>query len=125
VHLADHQENTEITAVLLFGLSGKNAHPCATECILCVTCASLIPVIVYTGYPDGELMRQAMGSSPFTLLAKPCPSKQFVETVRRICHPNQTRFLKKNVKANPAPAPPSGRNHVTSEGPVRQHQLTS
>jgi signal transduction histidine kinase/CheY-like chemotaxis protein len=63
----------------------------------------LIPVIVYTGYPDGDLMRQAMEFSPFTLLTKPCPLKQFVETVRRMCHPNQTRFLKKNAKASQAP----------------------
>jgi DNA-binding NtrC family response regulator len=63
----------------------------------------LIPVIVHTGYPDGELMRQAMESSPFTLLAKPCPPKKFVETVRRICRTNETRFLKKNDKASRAP----------------------
>jgi DNA-binding NtrC family response regulator len=48
-----------------------------------------IPVIVHTGYPDGDLMQRALESSPFTLLAKPCPPKRFVETVRRICHQNQ------------------------------------
>jgi hypothetical protein len=31
-------------------------------------------------------MKRALESSPFTLLAKPCPPKLFVETVRRICH---------------------------------------
>jgi signal transduction histidine kinase/ActR/RegA family two-component response regulator len=45
-----------------------------------------IPVIVHTGYPDGDLMQRAMESSPFTLLAKPCLPKRFVETVRRISH---------------------------------------
>ena len=45
-----------------------------------------IPVIVHTGYPDGDLMERALESPPFTLLAKPCPPKRFVETVRRICH---------------------------------------
>ncbi|HEY2952931.1 MAG TPA: response regulator, partial [Verrucomicrobiae bacterium] len=64
----------------------------------------LIPVIVYTGYPDGDLMRQAMEFSPFTLLAKPCPPKRFVETVRRVCHTYETRFVKKSPKAGPAPA---------------------
>jgi hypothetical protein len=31
-------------------------------------------------------MKRALESSPFTLLAKPCPPELFVETVRRICH---------------------------------------
>jgi CheY-like chemotaxis protein len=48
-----------------------------------------IPVIVHTGYPDGDLMQRALESSPFTLLAKPCPPKRFVETVRRICNDNE------------------------------------
>jgi len=48
-----------------------------------------IPVIVHTGYPDGELMQRALESSPFTLLAKPCSPKRFVETVRRICDDNK------------------------------------
>jgi PAS domain S-box-containing protein len=85
----------------------------------------LIPVIVYTGYPDGVLMRQAMESSPFTLLAKSCPPKRFVETVRRMCHTHETRFLKKNAKASQSPVAQSVRNYFTSEGPVRHHQLNS
>jgi CheY-like chemotaxis protein len=48
-----------------------------------------IPVIVHTGYPDGDLMQRALEFSPFTLLAKPCLPKRFVETVRRISHENQ------------------------------------
>jgi signal transduction histidine kinase len=59
-------------------------------------------VIVYTGYPDGDLIRQAMESSPLILLAKPCPPKRFVETVRRICHTSDTRFLKKPACGSPA-----------------------
>jgi DNA-binding NtrC family response regulator len=58
-----------------------------------------IPVIVYTGYPDSDLMRQAMESSPFTLLVKPCPPKRFVETIRRMCHTHETQFLKKSARA--------------------------
>jgi len=57
-----------------------------------------IPVIVYTGYPDGDLMQKAMESSPFTLLAKPCPPNRFVETVRRMCRAHETQFLKRNAK---------------------------
>jgi PAS domain S-box-containing protein len=56
----------------------------------------LLPVIVYTGYPDGDLMQQAMESSPFTMLAKPCPPKRFVETVRRICHGHELLPKEKN-----------------------------
>jgi DNA-binding NtrC family response regulator len=48
-----------------------------------------IPVIVHTGYPDGDLMQRALESSPFTLLAKPCAPKRFIETVRRICHDHE------------------------------------
>src|ERR1051325_11551271 len=59
-----------------------------------------IPVIVYTGYPDSVLMGRVMEFSPFTLLAKPCPPKRFVETVRRMCHTGGTRFLKKCSKVS-------------------------
>jgi PAS domain S-box-containing protein len=48
-----------------------------------------IPIIVHTGYPTGDLMQRALESSPFTLLAKPCPPKRFIETLRRICYENQ------------------------------------
>ena len=48
-----------------------------------------IPVIVHTGYPEGDLMQRALESSPFTLLAKPCPPQRFVEVVRRICDENK------------------------------------
>jgi DNA-binding NtrC family response regulator len=63
----------------------------------------LIPVIVYTGYPDSDLLRQAMEFSPITLLVKPCPTKRFVETVRRLCHPKETGFLNQSAKAHRAP----------------------
>jgi CheY-like chemotaxis protein len=85
----------------------------------------LIPLIVYTGSPDGDLMRQAMKYSPFTLLAKPCPPKQFVETIRRMCHTPETRFVKKNDKAGQPPAAPGARNRFTSNGPARHHSLNS
>jgi CheY-like chemotaxis protein/two-component sensor histidine kinase len=85
----------------------------------------LVPVLVYTGYPDGDLMRLAMESSPFTFLAKPCPPKQFVETVRRMCHTPETRLVVKNGKGGPAPAAQSARNHFTSEDPAPHPQLNS
>ena len=40
-----------------------------------------LPVIVVTGYPDGDLMAEALCYGPFTLLAKPIDREQFVRTV--------------------------------------------
>jgi CheY-like chemotaxis protein len=66
----------------------------------------LIPVILYTAYPDGDLIAQAMESSPFTLLTKPCSLKRFVATARRLCHTDDTDFLVKSAKSGrPLPAP--------------------
>jgi len=41
-----------------------------------------IPAIVTTGYPDGELMSEALESAPFTLLAKPVPIRTLVTVIR-------------------------------------------
>jgi PAS domain S-box-containing protein len=68
-----------------------------------------IPVIVHTGYPDGDLMQRALESSPFILLAKPCPPKQFVETVRRICHDNQPLASYRQGSAPKTVSPTSAR----------------
>lgn len=40
-----------------------------------------VPVIVHTGYPDGELMERALQYAPFTVLTKPCPEAQLVQTI--------------------------------------------
>ena len=45
-----------------------------------------------------DLLQKAMESSPFTLLAKPCPPQRFIETVRRMCRAQETQFLKQNTK---------------------------
>jgi signal transduction histidine kinase len=44
----------------------------------------LLPVIVHTGYPDGQMMIQALEFSPFTLLAKPSDVKKLLATVHGI-----------------------------------------
>src|SRR5262249_37216460 len=44
----------------------------------------LLPVIILTGFPDNEHMKRAMDFSPFTLLAKPCPTEQLVQTIRSL-----------------------------------------
>ncbi len=46
-----------------------------------------IPIIIFTGYPDGYLMSRALEYSPFTMLVKPCESSRFLETVRNVARP--------------------------------------
>jgi PAS domain S-box-containing protein len=41
-----------------------------------------LPVILHTGHVDGPLLNRALEWSPFTILAKPCPMEQLVQTVR-------------------------------------------
>jgi DNA-binding NtrC family response regulator len=55
-----------------------------------------VPVIVHTGYPDSELMMHALESSPFTVLAKPCPEQQLVETVRMVKRQSDTFAWREN-----------------------------
>lgn len=40
-----------------------------------------VPVIVTTGYPDGELMAEAIKYGPITLIAKPIDKRQLIEAV--------------------------------------------
>ena len=42
-----------------------------------------LPVIVATGYPDGDLMVEALRHGPFTLLAKPIESFRDGKAVKR------------------------------------------
>lgn len=42
------------------------------------------PVIILTGYPDGELMARALEFSPVTLVAKPARLDKIVEAVRSV-----------------------------------------
>ena len=39
-----------------------------------------VPVVIFTGYPDSELMEQALRYSPVTILAKPASTEQILET---------------------------------------------
>jgi CheY-like chemotaxis protein len=55
-----------------------------------------IPVIVYTGYPDSDVMNRALESSPFTLLSKPCSLSQLAETVRRVKAQHDTSLFKRD-----------------------------
>ncbi len=55
-----------------------------------------VPVIVHTGFAEGELMQQALESSPFTLLAKPSRPQQILETVRKVERADDTTIWKRN-----------------------------
>jgi PAS domain S-box-containing protein len=43
-----------------------------------------VPVIIHTGLSDGEVMKDALLYSPFTLLAKPSSPEQILETIRKV-----------------------------------------
>jgi two-component system, sensor histidine kinase and response regulator len=55
-----------------------------------------VPVIVHTGHAEGELIDQVLTSSPFTLLAKPCPPKRVLEVIRKVERGMDTAMWKKN-----------------------------
>jgi PAS domain S-box-containing protein len=55
-----------------------------------------IPVIVHTAFANGELMKQALTSSPFTLLAKPCTPDQILQTVRKVQRSGDTDLWRKS-----------------------------
>jgi PAS domain S-box-containing protein len=43
-----------------------------------------IPVIIHTSYPEGDVMNRALKGAPFTVLAKPAPAEQILNTVRNL-----------------------------------------
>lgn len=55
-----------------------------------------IPVLVLTGFPDGELMNRALECGPFTLLAKTCKPDELVATIQRLKKQEETSFWKMN-----------------------------
>lgn len=55
-----------------------------------------VPVIVHTGYADGQLINRAMAFSPFTLVAKPCLPDMLVEAIRKVQRAADTAMWKKN-----------------------------
>lgn len=46
-----------------------------------------LPVVIVTGYPDSELMHQAMHYAPLMVLAKPVEKKLLERTVRTVIGP--------------------------------------
>jgi signal transduction histidine kinase len=55
-----------------------------------------VPVIVFTGHTDGQLLSRAMAFSPFTLVAKPCPADTLLEAIRKVERSADTAIWKKN-----------------------------
>ena len=55
-----------------------------------------VPVIIYTGYAESDLVKQALAFSPFTLLAKPCPPAQLLETLHKVQRAGDTATWKRN-----------------------------
>ena len=43
-----------------------------------------VPVIVITGFPDGELMERALSHGPVTLVSKPATPSQILDAVKGI-----------------------------------------
>jgi two-component system OmpR family response regulator len=43
-----------------------------------------LPLLLYTGHPDSELMTQAMELTPLTLLTKTCTKEKLFEAVRAL-----------------------------------------
>jgi DNA-binding NtrC family response regulator len=57
---------------------------------------SSVSVIVHTAFSNGEIMRQAMEFSPFTLLSKPNTPHQLHETVRNTLRSMDTCIFNRN-----------------------------
>jgi CheY-like chemotaxis protein len=48
-----------------------------------------IPVVLHTGYPEGDLMKRALKGAPFTVVAKPASPEQMLNTVRLLARWNR------------------------------------
>ena len=56
-----------------------------------------LPVIIHTGYPDSELMAEALESAPFTILTKPSPGEKIIEAVRAAIYINRQKSVEKSA----------------------------
>lgn len=67
-----------------------------------------LPVVLHTGHVDGPLLNRALGWAPFTVLSKPCPMDQLVQTMRDL---DRRRSGDTEHKINPGPpvAPAAGK----------------
>ncbi len=63
-----------------------------------------VPVIIHTAFCDGDVMKEALVCSPFTLLAKPSSPEQILETIRKVQRASDTAFWQRNHFGLPKPA---------------------
>jgi hypothetical protein len=62
-----------------------------------------VPIILHTGFAEGELMERARTFSPFTLLSKPCPPQQLIATVQELVErPTKTENASASSGDDPA-----------------------
>ena len=76
IRIADHQPDLILLDLVMPGMTGtqflgelRKTHP-------------HLPVVIVTGYPDGNLMQEAMQYAPLMLLAKPVDVGLLEQTVR-------------------------------------------
>jgi len=84
-----------------------------------------LPVLVFTGFPDGELMTRALESGPFTLLAKPCSPEELVATIRRLKKQDETDFWRIHGQGHhpePVLSPCSESSHATASTQPEHHE---
>jgi signal transduction histidine kinase/ActR/RegA family two-component response regulator len=78
----------------------------------------LLPVILHTGFPHAEIMKRAMESSPFTVLATPCGISQVVKTIHSL---QPARLARTDAIGGPRFTPGRTENHSRPEMPARMH----
>lgn len=64
-----------------------------------------LPVVLHTGHVDGPLLSRALEWAPFTVLSKPCPMDQLVQTM---CGLDRRRSGETDFKTNPGAAQAPG-----------------
>ena len=83
-----------------------------------------IPVVVHTGYPEGDLMNRARKVGPFTVLPKPSSPESILAAVRTLTRPNHgtaaespaSRWPESREDFCPKPAPcPTPAGHLNHE----------
>ena len=74
-----------------------------------------LPVVLHTGHVDGPLLSRALECAPFTVLSKPCPMDQLVQTMRGVDRRRSGETEHKtNPQASPTPAPGKAKETVAA-----------
>ena len=59
-----------------------------------------LPVIILTGFPDGELMMRAVAFSPFSVMSKPFRADEIVSAVAMVLN-GSTKTARREGAASP------------------------